>query len=49
MAIGEVRPQDPNEHQASKVPNDITPPTQDHEQDQQDEQEEAQDKDQVHD
>jgi hypothetical protein len=28
MTIGDVRPQDPNEHQA---PNDTTPPTQDHE------------------
>jgi hypothetical protein len=30
MAIGNVRPQDPNEPQA---PNDTTPPTQDHEKD----------------
>jgi hypothetical protein len=34
MAIGDVRPQDPSEPQA---PNDTTPPTQDHEQDQEDE------------
>jgi hypothetical protein len=33
MTIKEVRPQDPNEPQA---PNDTTPPTQDHEQDQKD-------------
>jgi hypothetical protein len=34
MVIGDVRPQDPSESQA---PNDTTPPTQDHEQDQEDE------------
>jgi hypothetical protein len=49
MAIGEVRSQDPSEHQASQASNDTTPPTQDHEQDQNDEQEEPQDEDQVHD
>jgi hypothetical protein len=48
MVIRVVRPQDPNEHQASQALNDTTP-TQDHEQDQEDEQEKAQDEDQVHD
>jgi hypothetical protein len=28
MAIGDVRPQDPSEPQASPTPNDTTPPTQ---------------------
>jgi hypothetical protein len=42
MAIGDVRPQDPSEPQAT---NDTTPPTQDHEQHQEDEQ----DKNQAHD
>jgi hypothetical protein len=37
MAIGDVRPHDPNEPQASQAANDITPPTQDHDQDQEDE------------
>jgi hypothetical protein len=37
MAIGDVRPQDPSEPQASQAPHDTTPPTQDHEQDQEDE------------
>jgi hypothetical protein len=34
MTIGDIRPQDPNESQA---PNNTTPPTQNHEQDQEDE------------
>jgi hypothetical protein len=52
MAIGDVRPQDPSEHQASHPPppNDTTLPTKDHEQDKEDEyddeQEEAQNDDQ---
>jgi hypothetical protein len=37
MAIGDVRPQDSSEPQASANPNDTTPPTQDHERDQEDE------------
>jgi hypothetical protein len=41
MTIGDVRPQDPSEHQASQAPNDTTLPTQDHEQDQEDEQEKS--------
>jgi hypothetical protein len=45
MAIGDVRPQDPCEYQASQTPNDTTLPTQDHEQGQEDEQ----DEDQAHD
>jgi hypothetical protein len=53
MAIGDVRPQDPSEHQASHAPHDTTPSTQDHEQDKEDEhedeQEEPQHEDQVHD
>jgi hypothetical protein len=49
MTIGDVRPQDPSEPQASQVPNDTTPPTQDHKQDQESEQEKPQDEDQVHD
>jgi hypothetical protein len=53
MTIGDVRPQDPSEHQVSQAPNDTTPPTQDHEQDKEDEhedeQEEPQNEDQVHD
>jgi hypothetical protein len=48
MPIGDVRPQDPSEPQASHTPNDTTTPTEDHEQDQEDEQEEHQDKDQVY-
>jgi hypothetical protein len=52
MTIGDVRPQDPTEHQASRAPNDTTPPTQGHEQDREDEhedeQEEPQNEDQVH-
>jgi hypothetical protein len=52
MPIGDVRPQDPSEHQASHAPNDTTPPTQDYEQDKQDEhedeQEEPQNEDQIH-
>jgi hypothetical protein len=35
MVIGDVRPQDPSEHQ-SRIPNDTTPPIQDHEQDKED-------------
>jgi hypothetical protein len=53
MAIRDVRPQDPSEHQASQAANDTTPPTQYHEQDKEDEheneQEEPQNKDQVQD
>jgi hypothetical protein len=53
IAIGDVRPQNPSEHQASQASNDTTPPTQDHEQEKEDEhedeQEEPQNKDQVHD
>jgi site-specific DNA-cytosine methylase len=53
MAIGDVRPQNSSEHQASQAPNHITPPTQYHEQHKEDEhgdeQEEPQNKDQVHD
>jgi hypothetical protein len=52
MTIGDVRPQDPSEHQVSQAPNDTTPPTQDHEQDKEDEHEdeqEPQNEDQVHD
>jgi hypothetical protein len=37
MVIGYVRPQDPSDPQANISPNDTTPPTQDHEQDQDDE------------
>jgi hypothetical protein len=39
MDIGDVRPQDLSEHQASEAPNDTTPPTQDHNQDKEDEHE----------
>jgi hypothetical protein len=39
MAIGDVRPHDPNEPQASQAPNNTTPSTQDHDQDQEDEHE----------
>jgi hypothetical protein len=39
MAIGDVGPQDPSEHQASQAPNDTSPPTQDHEQYKEDEHE----------
>jgi hypothetical protein len=53
MAIGDIRPQDPSEHQSSQALNDTTPPTQHHEQDKEDEhedeQEEPQNEDQVHD
>jgi hypothetical protein len=52
MAIGDVRPLDPSEAQASLSPNDTTLPTQ-HEQDKEDEhedeQEEPQYENQVHD
>jgi hypothetical protein len=34
MTIGDVRPQDSSEPQASDSPNDTTPPTRGHEQDQ---------------
>jgi hypothetical protein len=40
MTIGDIRPQDPSDLQANISPNDTTPPTQGHEQDQEDEQEE---------
>jgi hypothetical protein len=53
MVIGDVRPQDLTEHQASQALNDTTPHTQDQEQDKEneheDEQEEPQNKDQAHD
>jgi hypothetical protein len=53
MALRDVRPQDPSEHQASQATNDTTPPTQYHEQDKEDEheneQKEPQNKDQVQD
>ncbi len=48
MAIGDVRPQDPSNQPQETSPNDTTPPTRGHEQDQEDE-EEPQDEDQVHD
>jgi hypothetical protein len=38
MTIGDVRPQDPSDPQANITPNDTTPSTQYHEQDQEDEQ-----------
>jgi hypothetical protein len=34
IAIGDVRPQNQSEPQVNQSPNDTTPPTQDHEQDQ---------------
>jgi hypothetical protein len=49
MAIGDVRPQDPNEYEASHAPNDTTPPTQDHEQDKEDKHKKPQNEDQVYD
>jgi hypothetical protein len=53
MVISDVRPHGPNEPQASQAANDITPPTQDHDQDQgdehNDEQEQPWDEDQDHD
>jgi hypothetical protein len=53
MTIGDVKPHDPNEPQASQAPNDTTTPTQDHDQDKEDEhegeQKEPQDEDQDHD
>jgi hypothetical protein len=42
MVIGDVRPHDPTEPQASYTPNDTTSPTQDHDQDQEDEHEDEQ-------
>jgi hypothetical protein len=41
MDIGDVRPHDLNEPQASQAPNDTTSPTQDHDQDQEDENEDV--------
>jgi hypothetical protein len=39
MAIDDIRPQDPSDQPQGPSPNDTTPPTQGHEQDQEDEQE----------
>jgi TATA-binding protein-associated factor Taf7 len=46
MAIGDVRPQDPNDQSQEPTPNDTTPPAQGLDQDNQEEEDEPNDQDQ---